>query len=137
MCIHVNCPAFDGTVPHSVPPKVFPGSHLRKPPTINTGDPKYYHIMLTFVYWPRLFTDVVCIRLQNLVKCKAEVCEKLHLAADQVELSMGMSNDFEHAVSRVNHQIRRLIFSATCWSLRIVLRLLLFVDYKTLRESLY
>ena len=61
--------------------------------------------MFTLFLCPRLFSDAVCIRLQNLVRCKAEVCEKLHLAADEVELSMGMSNDFEHAVGGGYQQI--------------------------------
>ncbi|KAI0213307.1 Pyridoxal phosphate homeostasis protein [Lamellibrachia satsuma] len=43
---------------------------------------------------------------QCLVKRKAEVCEKLHLAADQVELSMGMSHDFEHAIEMGSTNVR-------------------------------
>lgn len=35
----------------------------------------------------------------TLAKCRQEVCEKLSLDIKQVELSMGMSSDFEHAVS--------------------------------------
>ncbi|KAI5645703.1 pyridoxal phosphate homeostasis protein [Phthorimaea operculella] len=33
-----------------------------------------------------------------LVKCRQEVCEKLGLDINNVELSMGMSSDFEHAI---------------------------------------
>jgi uncharacterized pyridoxal phosphate-containing UPF0001 family protein len=33
-----------------------------------------------------------------LAKCKDEVCTKLSIPADDVELSMGMSGDFEKAV---------------------------------------
>ncbi|XP_050357718.1 pyridoxal phosphate homeostasis protein [Nymphalis io] len=34
----------------------------------------------------------------TLVKCRQEVCEKLGLDINNVELSMGMSSDFEHAI---------------------------------------
>lgn len=34
-----------------------------------------------------------------LIKCRQEVCEKLNLDIKDVELSMGMSSDFAHAVS--------------------------------------
>ncbi|CAG9794830.1 unnamed protein product [Diatraea saccharalis] len=34
----------------------------------------------------------------TLVKCRQEVCENLKLDINQVELSMGMSTDFEHAI---------------------------------------
>lgn len=33
------------------------------------------------------------------MKCKETVCEELQLSFDKVELSMGMSNDYEQAVS--------------------------------------
>jgi uncharacterized pyridoxal phosphate-containing UPF0001 family protein len=36
--------------------------------------------------------------MQVLVSCRKNVCQKLGLDANQVELSMGMSDDFEHAV---------------------------------------
>lgn len=35
----------------------------------------------------------------TLSKCRQEVCEKLNLDINKVELSMGMSTDYEHAVS--------------------------------------
>lgn len=35
----------------------------------------------------------------TLAKCRQEVCENLKLDINEVELSMGMSTDFEHAVS--------------------------------------
>ena len=35
---------------------------------------------------------------QCLIKCRQELCEKLGMEFKQVELSMGMSGDFEHAV---------------------------------------
>ena len=41
----------------------------------------------------------IYILLQALVKCREEVCSALNLRLDEVELSMGMSSDFEHAVS--------------------------------------
>lgn len=34
----------------------------------------------------------------SLAKCRQEVCEKLKLDINKVELSMGMSTDFEHAI---------------------------------------
>ena len=37
--------------------------------------------------------------LQCLIDCKKTVCESLKLDSDAVELSIGMSSDFEHAVS--------------------------------------
>ena len=37
--------------------------------------------------------------LQCLTDCRHKVCEELGLQEDAVELSMGMSNDFEEAVS--------------------------------------
>lgn len=36
---------------------------------------------------------------QSLIDCKKTVCENLKLIPSEVELSMGMSDDFEHAVS--------------------------------------
>ncbi|XP_028037810.1 pyridoxal phosphate homeostasis protein-like [Bombyx mandarina] len=33
-----------------------------------------------------------------LIKCRQEVCEKLNLDIKDVELSMGMSSDFAHAI---------------------------------------
>lgn len=37
---------------------------------------------------------------KTLAKCREEVCEKLNLDINNVELSMGMSTDYEHAVSK-------------------------------------
>lgn len=62
---------------------------------------------LVCIFHSPVFIDIICTRLQCLVKRKAEVCEKLHLAADQVELSMGMSHDFEHAVSEEEVMLTR------------------------------
>jgi len=36
--------------------------------------------------------------LQCLAKCREEVCQALSLQLEDVELSMGMSGDFEQAV---------------------------------------
>lgn len=36
---------------------------------------------------------------QMLVSLREELCKKLNIPTDQVELSMGMSMDFQHAVS--------------------------------------
>ncbi|CAH2059669.1 unnamed protein product, partial [Iphiclides podalirius] len=38
----------------------------------------------------------------TLAKCREEVCEKLNLDINKVELSMGMSTDFEHAIEIKN-----------------------------------
>ena len=40
-----------------------------------------------------------CFSFQCLVECRKNVCEKLGLSTEDVELSMGMSNDFDKAVS--------------------------------------
>ena len=40
--------------------------------------------------------------LQCLARCRDEVCEALSLKQEDVELSMGMSGDFEEAVSRLS-----------------------------------
>ena len=37
--------------------------------------------------------------MQCLAKCREDVCEALSLQTDDVDLSMGMSGDFEQAVS--------------------------------------
>lgn len=42
------------------------------------------------------------ILVQILSDCRTEVCEALGIPEDQLELSMGMSGDFEQAVT--NHQ---------------------------------
>lgn len=39
---------------------------------------------------------------QMLLSLRQEVCEKLNLPVEKVELSMGMSTDFQHAVSMVS-----------------------------------
>ena len=36
---------------------------------------------------------------QSLIKCRDDVSEKCGLPKESIELSMGMSGDFEHAVS--------------------------------------
>lgn len=41
----------------------------------------------------------IALFFQCLVGCRKNVCEKLGLNPEDVELSMGMSNDFEKAVS--------------------------------------
>lgn len=38
----------------------------------------------------------------RLVECRKEVSASLNLQIDEIELSMGMSSDFEHAVSISN-----------------------------------
>ncbi|PIK62555.1 putative proline synthase co-transcribed bacterial-like protein isoform X1 [Apostichopus japonicus] len=55
---------------------------------------------------------------QKLLKCRAEVCEKLSIPIDSVELSMGMSGDFEHAieVGSTNVRVGSTIFGARTYS---------------------
>ena len=36
---------------------------------------------------------------QCMVQCRQRVCDELHLNVDDIQLSMGMSNDYEQAVS--------------------------------------
>jgi uncharacterized pyridoxal phosphate-containing UPF0001 family protein len=42
------------------------------------------------------------ITLQCLKKVRDEVCQALGVSCDKLELSMGMSDDFEHAVSYIS-----------------------------------
>lgn len=46
--------------------------------------------------------DTLSSPLQMLLSLRQEVCEKLNLPIEKVELSMGMSTDFQHAVSLVS-----------------------------------
>ena len=48
---------------------------------------------------------VIMICLQSLMKCKEDVMEKFGLRSDQVEISMGMSNDFQQAVSNLLNKL--------------------------------
>ncbi|XP_071949013.1 pyridoxal phosphate homeostasis protein-like [Antedon mediterranea] len=51
---------------------------------------------------------------QCLLQCRENVCKKFNLTSDQVELSMGMSNDFEHAIihGSTNVRVGSTIFGA-------------------------
>ncbi|XP_064602325.1 pyridoxal phosphate homeostasis protein-like [Liolophura sinensis] len=51
---------------------------------------------------------------QLMLRCRQEVCEQEQLRAEEVELSMGMSHDFEHAieVGSTNVRIGSVIFGA-------------------------
>lgn len=51
------------------------------------------------VWLSRCVSSAVPCALQVLLSLRQEVCEKLNLPLDKVELSMGMSTDFQHAVS--------------------------------------
>lgn len=44
----------------------------------------------------------------TLAKCRQEVCENLKLDINKVELSMGMSTDFSHAVSISNYKLQMI-----------------------------
>jgi len=52
-----------------------------------------------------------------LLKCRDAVCEKFSLTKEDVELSMGMSNDFEHAieVGSTNVRVGSTIFGARAY----------------------
>ncbi len=43
---------------------------------------------------------------QALIKCREDICNKFGLPKEAVELSMGMSNDFEHAIENGSTNIR-------------------------------
>lgn len=47
----------------------------------------------------------------TLSKCRQEVCENLKLDINKVELSMGMSTDYEHAVNSLFFLLTLLRFS--------------------------
>ncbi|XP_070541277.1 pyridoxal phosphate homeostasis protein-like [Ptychodera flava] len=51
---------------------------------------------------------------QILIQCRDSVCEKLGISKDTLELSMGMSNDFEHAIAvgSTNIRVGSTIFGA-------------------------
>ncbi|XP_013414433.1 pyridoxal phosphate homeostasis protein [Lingula anatina] len=51
---------------------------------------------------------------QELIRCRKEICESLGLRLEEIELSMGMSNDFEHAieVGSTNVRVGSTIFGA-------------------------
>lgn len=55
---------------------------------------------------------------QKLLKCRAEVCKRFSLPVESVELSMGMSGDFEHAieVGSTNIRVGSTIFGARTYS---------------------
>lgn len=48
-----------------------------------------------------LYNFLFITDFQALIDCKKNVCDKLQINLSEVELSMGMSDDFEHAVSRI------------------------------------
>ncbi|XP_011816105.1 PREDICTED: proline synthase co-transcribed bacterial homolog protein isoform X2 [Colobus angolensis palliatus] len=53
---------------------------------------------------------------QLLLALREELCKKLNIPADQVELSMGMSVDFQHAVRSTNVRIGSTIFGERDYS---------------------
>uniref|UniRef100_A0A8D1K9J4 Pyridoxal phosphate homeostasis protein n=1 Tax=Sus scrofa TaxID=9823 RepID=A0A8D1K9J4_PIG len=60
---------------------------------------------------------------QVLVSLREELCQKLHIPVDQVELSMGMSVDFQHAieVGSTNVRIGSTIFGERDYSKKAAL----------------
>lgn len=67
----------------------------------------------------------------TLAKCRQDVCENLNLDIKQVELSMGMSSDFEHAVSMSLKNLKKKLIFYWCflitfyWVYPILMNLLL------------
>lgn len=51
-------------------------------------------------------SDGVNPDFMKLIKCREEVCTKCNLKLEDVELSMGMSNDYEHAIELGSTNIR-------------------------------
>ena len=58
------------------------------------------------------FSSLCCILLdQTLAECRMKVCKALGLTEEQCELSMGMSSDFEQAVSDAfRHLVDEMLF---------------------------
>lgn len=58
---------------------------------------------------------------QVLLKCRQSICDKLAMDMNSVELSMGMSHDFEHAieVGSTNVRIGSTIFGARNYSQKV------------------
>lgn len=48
--------------------------------------------------------NCVVYMVQTLSNCKIEVCKAIGMALDQCQLSMGMSGDFEQAVSYIPYR---------------------------------
>ena len=53
--------------------------------------------------------------VQRLAECRTKVCEALGLKEEEVEMSMGMSGDFESAVSLPHPLSSALMASPTLW----------------------
>lgn len=51
---------------------------------------------------------------QMLLSRRQEVCDSLKFPMEEVELSMGMSTDFEHAVSLTHHYIITIMHIQDC-----------------------
>jgi len=62
----------------------------------------------------RLLPTLPIIIVRMLVQCRKVVCESLGLNVEDVELSMGMSNDFEEAIlmGSTNVRVGSTIFGA-------------------------
>lgn len=52
----------------------------------------------------------------TLKSCRDDICKELNLSKDDVELSMGMSTDYEHAVggNKSKFMYKLIIESVTC-----------------------
>ena len=71
-------------------------------------DDKFIHSM--YMYLCTVTIRDFLVIFQNLVSCKEDVVKALELNPDQVELSMGMSTDYEHAVSLKSVQCSKAIY---------------------------
>ena len=56
--------------------------------------------------------DVCCLVLQVLAELREAVCKSYALCKDQVDLSMGMTADMEHAVS---HSYNVILLAVANW----------------------
>ena len=70
---------------------------------------------------------------QCLVDCRKDVCERLGIRVEDVELSMGMSNDFDKAVRSLENKLRT-VFVVTV-SLLIALLNKMFLSHRPLSKS--
>jgi len=55
-----------------------------------------------FLFKERFSILLFCFFIKNLIQCKRTLVEKLGIDESKLELSMGMSNDYETAVKVLN-----------------------------------
>lgn len=67
---------------------------------------------------------------QCLVECRKDVCDRLGFRVEDVELSMGMSNDFDKAVRSQENKLRTVLLITV--SLFIALLNKMFLSHRPL-----